>query len=74
MGNQQVSLEQRKPQRLFSLREVHNKRLVMEVVCPTIVGEDIVCTLSKDKGSYDRVSVAACLNTIVFSIVIPSEE
>ena len=50
MGNQQVSLEQRKPQRLFSLREVHNKRLVMEVVCPTKVGEDIVCTLSKGKG------------------------
>lgn len=50
MGNQQVSLEQRKLQRLFSLREVHNKQLVMEVVCPTIVGEDIVCTLSKDKG------------------------
>lgn len=46
----------------------------MEVVCPTIVGEDIVCTLSKDKGPYDRVSVAAYLNTIVFSIVIPSEE
>ena len=51
MRNQQVSLEQRKPQRLFSLREVHNKQLVMEVVCPTIVGEDIVCTLSKGKGS-----------------------
>ena len=74
MGNQQVSLEQRKPQRLFSLREVHNKRLVMEVVCPTKVGEDIVCTLSKDKGLLDRARVATCLNVIVFSIVIPSEE
>ena len=52
MGNQQVSLEQRKPQRLFSLREVHNKRLVMEVVCPTIVGEDIVYALPKGKGVH----------------------
>ena len=54
MGNQQVSLEQRKLQRLFSLREVHNKQLVMEVVCPTIVGEDIVYALPKGKGVHQR--------------------
>jgi len=50
MGNQQGSSEQENPQRLFPLREVHNKRLIVEVVCPTCVGEDIVCALSKDKG------------------------
>ena len=47
MGNQQVSLEQRKPQRLG----VSRRAKWLEVVCPTYVGEDIVCTLSKDKGS-----------------------
>ena len=74
MGNQQVSLEQRKPQRLLLLKQVHDKHLVMEVVCPTKVGEDIVCSLLKDKGSYDQVRVAPYLNIIVFNIVIPSEE
>ena len=50
MGNQQGSSEQENPQRLFPLREVHNKRLVVEVVRPTYVGEDIVYALLKDKG------------------------
>lgn len=34
MDNQQVSSEQEKPQRLFSLREVGHKLLVPEVVRP----------------------------------------
>ena len=34
IGNQQVSSEQEKLQRLFLLREVHSKLLAMEVVSP----------------------------------------
>ena len=41
MDNQQGSLEQRNPQRLLR-KQVHSKRLTVEVVCPTQVGEDIV--------------------------------
>lgn len=63
MGNQQGSSEQENPQRLFPLREVHNKLLIVEVVCPTYVGEDIVCALSKDKGCIlHRANVAVCPN------------
>jgi hypothetical protein len=76
MGNQQGSSEQENPQRLFPLREVEHKRLVFEVVRPTRVGEDIVCTLSKDKGlcKISQIGVASCFNIMVFSIVIPSDE
>lgn len=35
IGNQQLRPEQGKVQRLSSLRGVHNKRLVVEVVSPT---------------------------------------
>ena len=67
MGNQQGNSEQENPQRLFPLREVHNKRLIVEVVCPTCVGEDIVCTLSKDKGRIIRqvkVAILPKLNSV----------
>ena len=50
MGDQQESSEQENPQRLEKLILVGHKRLVFEVVCPTNVGEDIVCALLKDKG------------------------
>ena len=36
IGNQQVSSEQEKLQRLFLLREVHSKLLAMEVVSPKL--------------------------------------
>lgn len=76
MGNQQGSSKQENPQRLFPLREVERKRLAFEVVRPTYVGEDIVCTLSKGKGLYriSQIGVAAYFNIMVFSIVIPGDQ
>lgn len=75
MGNQQESSEQENPQRLEKLILVEYKLLVLEVVCPTRVGEDIVCALSKDKGYVlCRTNVAVCLNITVFSIVIPGDQ
>jgi hypothetical protein len=48
----------------------------VEVVRPTYVGEDIVCTLSKDKGLYkiSQIGVASYFNVMVFSIIIPGDE
>nr|DAW02880.1 MAG TPA: hypothetical protein [Caudoviricetes sp.] len=49
--------------------------MALEVVCPTRVGEDIVCALSKDKGYVlCRANVAVCLNITVFSIVVPGDQ
>lgn len=49
MGNQQPSSEKEKAQRL-SRKRVHHKRLMVEVVCPSYEGDDIVYALWKHNG------------------------